>query len=66
MKDVFIHESAHVSSEVCIGQGTKIWINSQVREKAVIGENCIISKDTYIDTEVKIGSGVKIDRKSVV
>jgi acetyltransferase-like isoleucine patch superfamily enzyme len=57
---IFIHQSAHVSEEASIGDGTKIWINSQVREKAVIGENCIISKDTYIDIEAKIGSRVKI------
>ncbi len=60
MNDVFIHASAHVSDEASIGKGTKIWINSQVREKAVIGDNCIISKDTYIDTEVRIGSRVKV------
>ena len=60
MEDVFIHESAHVSPDACIGRGTKIWINVQVREKAAIGENCIISKDAYIDTQVKIGSRVKV------
>lgn len=60
MSDIFIHPSAHVSSEARIGKGTKIWINSQIREKAEIGEDCIISKDTYIDTGVKIGSRVKV------
>jgi len=60
MEDVFIHESAHVSSDSYIGRGTKIWINVQVREMAAIGENCIISKDSYIDTQVKIGSRVKV------
>ncbi len=59
-EDVFIHESAHVSEKAVIGKGTKVWINSQIREEAVIGENCIISKDTYIDHKVKIGSRVKI------
>lgn len=60
MEDVFIHASAHVSEGAVIGRGTKVWINSQIREGAVIGERCIISKDTYIDANVKIGSGVKI------
>jgi Serine acetyltransferase len=60
MSDIFIHESAHVSPEASIGDGTKVWINSQIREKAVIGRDCIISKDTYIDTEVRIGNGVKV------
>ena len=60
MEDVFIHPSAHVSEKAVIGRGTKVWINSQIRENSVIGENCIISKDTYIDLGVKIGNGVKI------
>lgn len=58
--NVFIHGSAHVADDAVIGEGTKIWINSQIREGAVIGKRCIISKDTYIDTQVSIGSGVKI------
>jgi acetyltransferase-like isoleucine patch superfamily enzyme len=49
-----------VSSKAVIGKGTKIWINAQIREYACIGDNCIISKDTYIDEYVVIGSRVKI------
>ena len=58
--EIFIHQSANVSTEAKIGNGTKIWINSQIRENSEIGENCIISKDTYIDTNVKIGNNCKI------
>ena len=60
MNDVFIHPSAHVDSRASVGAGTKIWINVQVREKAVIGVDCVISKDVYIDTGVTIGDRVKI------
>lgn len=60
MKDVFIHETAHVSPAAEIGEGTKIWINVQVREGAKIGAGCVISKDAYIDHAVTIGNGVKI------
>lgn len=58
--DVFIHPSASVSDLADIGSGTKIWINSQIREHVKIGENCIISKDTYIDAGVSIGNRCKI------
>lgn len=58
--NVFIHEAAFVSGGAEIGEGTKVWINCQIREKAEIGRNCIISKDTYIDFGVKIGDNVKI------
>jgi len=60
MDKVFIHPSAVVSEQARIGDGTKIWINAQIREDVKIGQNCIISKDTYLDHGVKIGNGVKI------
>ncbi|PHR69824.1 MAG: N-acetyltransferase [Arcobacter sp.] len=60
MNNIHIENTANVSKDALIGDGTKIWINSQVREKSEIGENCIISKDTYIDTYVKIGNNCKI------
>lgn len=58
--DVFIHPSAHVSEKASIGAGSKVWINSQIREHVVVGENCIISKDTYLDFDVKVGDNCKI------
>lgn len=57
---VYIDETAHVSPKAKIGDGTKVWINAQIREDAEIGTNCIISKDVYIDHAVKIGNNVKI------
>jgi acetyltransferase-like isoleucine patch superfamily enzyme len=45
---------------VKIGDGTKIWHHSQIRENTAIGENCIIGKGVYIDHNVVIGNNVKI------
>jgi acetyltransferase-like isoleucine patch superfamily enzyme len=58
--DIFIHHTANVDDNSKIGNGTKIWINAQIRENTVIGTNCIISKDTYIDHGVQIGANTKI------
>ena len=58
--EIFIHEYAHVSPKSKIGKGSRIWINAQIREDAVIGENCTISKDVYIDQKVNIGNNCKI------
>jgi len=58
--NVFIHPTANVHTMAVVGDGTKIWINVQVRENAQIGKNCIISKDVYIDFDVKIGNECKI------
>ncbi|BDG30665.1 acyltransferase [Parageobacillus thermoglucosidasius] len=59
-KDVYIHNSAEVSSKASVGKGTKIWNGVQIREGAIIGENCNIGKDVYIDKNVIIGNCVKI------
>ena len=59
-ENTFIHNTADVSPQAVIGEGTKIWQHCQVRESAEIGKNCILSKGVYIDAGVKIGNNVKI------
>jgi UDP-2-acetamido-3-amino-2,3-dideoxy-glucuronate N-acetyltransferase len=56
----FIHETAHVSKKSTIGNGTKIWINVQVREETKIGSECILGKDVYVAEYVTIGDRCKI------
>lgn len=57
---IYVHPSAHVDSRAVVGEGTRIWINVQVRENAMIGRDCIISKDAYIDVDVVIGDRCKV------
>ena len=57
---VKIHPTADVSPDAEIGQGTTIWHQVQVREKAKIGSTCILSKGVYVDAGVVIGNNVKI------
>jgi UDP-2-acetamido-3-amino-2,3-dideoxy-glucuronate N-acetyltransferase len=57
---IYIHPSANVSDKALIGDGTKVWINVQIRENARIGAGCILSKDVYIDHAVCIGDRCKI------
>jgi acetyltransferase-like isoleucine patch superfamily enzyme len=56
----YMHPSSDVSPKAVIGNGTKIWQHCQVREDAVLGSNCILSKGVYIDFGVHIGNNVKI------
>jgi len=58
--DYFVHQSADVSDKARIGAGTRIWHFVHIREGALIGKNCSISKDVYVDVDVSIGSNVKI------
>jgi acetyltransferase-like isoleucine patch superfamily enzyme len=59
-ESIYIHPTANVSDKARIGDGTKVWINVQIRENAVIGANCILSKDVYIDHSVTIGDRCKV------
>ena len=59
-EDIYIHPTAVVDPTAEIGAGTKIWMNVQVRERARIGKNCVLSKDVYIDHDVSIGDCSKI------
>lgn len=55
-----IHPSAYVDGTAHIGEGTRIWINVQVREHVVIGKACVVSKDVYVDHGVVVGDRCKI------
>ena len=58
--DVLIHPTANVAPTAVVGAGSKVWINVQIREDAVIGENCILAKDVYVDIQVTIGDRCKV------
>jgi acetyltransferase-like isoleucine patch superfamily enzyme len=49
-----------------LGAGTRIWHEAQVREGAVLGEDCIVGKGVYIDFGVHIGRAVKIQNRASV
>ncbi len=58
--NVRIHETADVSPQAVIGEGTSIWHQAQVRERARIGRGCIIGKGAYIDFDVTLGNHCKV------
>ena len=60
MANYFKQESANVSDLATIGEGTRIWDFSKVREGAVIGARCNIGQNVYIDCGAVIGDDVKI------
>jgi acetyltransferase-like isoleucine patch superfamily enzyme len=65
-RSFFAHHSAVVEDDVTIGEGTKIWHQSQVRKGAKIGQNCIIGKSVFIDHDLQIGDNVKIQNNAVL
>jgi acetyltransferase-like isoleucine patch superfamily enzyme len=49
-----------------LGAGTRVWHYAQVRGGAVIGEECILGKNVYVDEHVRIGNRVKIQNNASV
>ena len=55
-----IDPTADVSDQAEIGPGTRIWHQVQVREGAIIGNECILGKGAYVDLNVRIGDRCKL------
>ncbi|AIY01263.1 putative acetyltransferase [Arthrobacter sp. PAMC 25486] len=62
----YIAPSADVADQAILGEGTKVWHLAQVREDAVLGENCIVGRGAYVGTGVKIGANSKIQNYALV
>ena len=63
---VRVMDSADVSPDAVIGDGTSVWHLAQVRERAVIGERCIIGRGAYIGTGVRMGDDCKVQNYALV
>ncbi|GLZ81028.1 acetylglucosamine-1-phosphate uridylyltransferase [Actinorhabdospora filicis] len=63
---VTIADSADVDPRASIGEGTKVWHLSQIRENAVIGADCVIGRATYIGPGVSVGDRCKIQNLAQV
>ncbi len=58
---VFIHPSSRTLVETdAIGAGTRIWSNVRILKGAVIGRECNIGTNVFIDADVRVGDRVKV------
>lgn len=60
MDSTQIHSSAVIDTGAVIGAGTQIWHFCHVMPTAVVGTNCKIGQNVFIDNHTKVGNGVKI------
>lgn len=63
---VRIVDSADVSTEARIGDGSAVWHLAQVREDAVLGENCIVGRGAYVGSGVRMGDNCKLQNYALV
>ncbi len=61
-----VHTTATVAASASIGAGSEIWMWCQVRDNAQIGEQCILGKGVYVDTNVRIGKLCKIQNHASI
>ncbi len=62
----YIAPSADVADAATLGTGTKVWHLAQIREDAVLGENCIVGRGAYVGNGVKMGANTKIQNYALV
>ncbi len=65
-EDVRIATSADVDDRAIIGAGSSVWHLAQVREHAVLGEDCIIGRGAYVGTGVRMGDRCKLQNFALV
>lgn len=63
---VRIVDSADVSTDAVIGDGSSIWHLAQVRERVRMGENCVVGRGAYIGTGVEMGDNCKVQNYALV
>jgi dTDP-4-amino-4,6-dideoxygalactose transaminase/acetyltransferase-like isoleucine patch superfamily enzyme len=56
----FVHPTAVIEPGAVIGPGTAIWHHAQVRCGSVVGVDCTLGKNVFVDQDVVIGDRVKI------
>ncbi len=63
---VRVVESADVSPDARIGDGSSVWHLAQIRENAQLGENCVIGRGAYIGSGVVLGDNCKVQNYALV
>jgi acetyltransferase-like isoleucine patch superfamily enzyme len=64
--DTKIQDSADVSPQATIGDGSTVWHLAQVREGAVLGRRCIVGRGAYVGAGVRMGDSCKLQNYALV
>ncbi len=63
---VGISDSADVDPSALVGIGSSVWHLAQIRDGAVLGDNCNIGRGVYVGPRVKIGDNCKIQNYALI
>ncbi len=62
---IFIHPKALVESEQ-IGEGTRIWAFAHVMRGAVVGRDCNLGDQVFVEEGARIGNGVTVKNSVLI
>ncbi|NGO72322.1 acyltransferase, partial [Streptomyces boncukensis] len=57
---------SQVAQDAQVGAGTTVWELAQIRERARLGEDCVIGRGAYIGPGVRVGSRTKLQNHALV
>ncbi len=57
---------AQVAEDAVVGDGTTVWELAQIREGAVLGEDCVVGRGAYVGPGVRIGARSKLQNHALV
>jgi UDP-2-acetamido-3-amino-2,3-dideoxy-glucuronate N-acetyltransferase len=66
MADAWIADTAAVDMSAYVGGGSRVWHFAQIRERASLGESCVVGASAYVDHDVCVGDRVKIQNHALV
>ena len=61
-----VHASAELEADVVVGPRTSVWNRAVLRKGAILGAECIIGRDAFIDEGVRLGDRVKVQNGALV
>ena len=61
-----VQASADVADDAKLGEGTSVWHLAQVREGAVLGNNCSVGRGACVGAGVRLGDSCKLQNYSMV
>ena len=60
MSSFYVHPSAIIDEGAVIGSGSRIWHFCHLMPGAVIGCDCQLGMNVFVDNNVRLGKGVKV------
>ena len=61
-----IAPGADVDPRASVGPGTRVWHLAQVRERAVVGADCVVGRGAYLGPGVRVGDRCKVQNHALV